>query len=143
MRRKNELICLRPQDLCQIAQHDRFLGRTASAGNLMGRWHGSPTECANPNTGRVERWRGGFRIILFKACSAFTRVPACMVAKSPKSDPLHQSTSTHLLPPASPWLLSAERPIGRVGFAPTENRRLSRHTRIMARPRKLMSRRHA
>ena len=26
----------------------------------------------------------GFRIILFEACSAFTRVPACMVAEPPK-----------------------------------------------------------
>ena len=36
------------------------------------------------------------------------------------------------LPPAPPWLLPAERPIGRVGFAPTENRRLSRHTPFTA-----------
>jgi hypothetical protein len=28
-------------------------------------------------------------------------------------------------------LLPAERPIGRVGFAPTENRRLSRRTRLL------------
>ena len=41
---------------------------------------------------------------------------------------LYQSTSTHSLPPASPWLLPAERPIGRVGFAPTGDRRLSRRT---------------
>ena len=81
----------------------------------------------------LKRRQVGFRIILFEACSAFTHVSACMVAKSPKSDPLHQSTSTHLLPPASPWLLPAERPIGRVGFAPTENRRLSRHTPLMRR----------
>ena len=39
-----------------------------------------------------------------------------------------QSTSTHLLPPAPPWLLPAERPIGRVGFAPTGDQQLSRHT---------------
>ena len=76
----------------------------------------------------------GFRIILFEACSAFTRVPACMVAKSPKSDPLHQSTSTNLLPPPPPWLLPAERPIGRVGFAPTGDRQLSRHTEFLMRP---------
>ncbi len=80
----------------------------------------------SPKTRRV-----GFRVFLFEACSAFTHVPACMVAKSPKSDPLHQSTSTHLSPPASPWLLPAERPIGRMGFAPTGNRRLSRHTRLL------------
>ena len=33
----------------------------------------------SPKTRRV-----GFRIFLFEACSAFTHVPACMVAKSPK-----------------------------------------------------------
>ena len=33
------------------------------------------------------------------------------------------------------WLLPAERPIGQVGFAPTENRRLSRHTRFLTRVR--------
>ena len=27
--------------------------------------------------------RVGFRVVLFEACSAFTRVPACMLAKSP------------------------------------------------------------
>ena len=64
---------------------------------------------------------------LFEACSAFTHVPACMVAKSPKVTRF-QSISTHSLPPAPLWLLPAERPIGRVGFAPTGDRRLSRHT---------------
>jgi hypothetical protein len=32
----------------------------------------------------------GPRIALFEACSAFTHVPACMFAKSPKGDPLHR-----------------------------------------------------
>ncbi len=32
---------------------------------------------------------------------------------------------------ASPWLLPAERPIGRVGFAPTGDRRLSRHAGLL------------
>ena len=41
---------------------------------------------------------------------------------------LYQSTSTHSLPPASPWLLPAERPIGRAGFAPAGNRRRSPRT---------------
>ena len=72
----------------------------------------------------------GFRDFLFEACSAFTHVPACMVAKSPKVT-RYQSTSPHSLPPAAPWLLPAERPIGRVGFAPTGDRRLSRHTRLL------------
>ena len=68
---------------------------------------------------------------LFEACSAFTHVPACMVAKSPKVT-RYQSTSTHSLPPAPLWLLPAERLIGRMGFAPTGDRRLSRHTGFMA-----------
>ena len=34
--------------------------------------------------------RVGFRITLFEACSAFTRVTACRLAKSPNSDPFHQ-----------------------------------------------------
>ena len=87
----------------------------------------------SPKTRRV-----GFRIILFEACSAFTRVPACMFAQSPEVT-FTQSTSPHLLPPAAPWLLPAERPIGRVGFAPTENRRLSRHTGFSAHPRNASS----
>ncbi len=70
--------------------------------------------------------------VLFEACSAFTHVSACMVAKPPKVA-RYQSTSIDLLPPQSLWLLPAERPIGRVGFAPTGNRRLSRHTRLMVR----------
>jgi hypothetical protein len=36
-----------------------------------------------------KKWRVGFRITCFEACSAFTRVTACMLAKSLK-DPLHQ-----------------------------------------------------
>ena len=36
------------------------------------------------------RAKVGFRITLFEACSAFTRVTACMLAKSPCGDPLHR-----------------------------------------------------
>ena len=39
----------------------------------------------------------------------------------------------HSLPPVPLWLLPAERPIGRVGFAPTGDRRLSRHTGYLTR----------
>ena len=89
----------------------------------------------SPQTRRV-----GFRNFLFEACSAFTHVPACMVAKSPKVT-RDQSTSTHSLPPAPLWLLPAERPTGRVGFAPTGDRRLARRTEFLklfyaARPRR-------
>jgi hypothetical protein len=97
---------------------------------------GGTARCCRYHVGRrrpsLKPRQVGFRNFLFEACSAFTHVPACMVAKSPKVT-RYQSTSTHLLPPAPPWLLPAERPIGRVGFAPTENRRLSRHTRFLER----------
>ena len=64
---------------------------------------------------------------LFGAYSTFTRVSACMFARSPEVT-VTQSTSTNSLPPSSPWLLPAERPIGRVEFASTGDRQLSRHT---------------
>ena len=35
---------------------------------------------------------------------------------------------------APPWLLPVERPIGRLGFAPTGDRRLSRRTEFPERP---------
>ena len=40
--------------------------------------------------------RVGFRINLFEACSAFTRVPACMVAEPPKAA-LYQCASIHVV----------------------------------------------
>jgi hypothetical protein len=46
---------------------------------------------------------------------------------------LHQSTSTNSLHPSSLWLLPAERPMGRMGFAPTGDRRLSRRTEFPGR----------
>ena len=41
--------------------------------------------------------RVGFRIAVFGACSAFTRVPACMVAETPKASLVHQSASVHVV----------------------------------------------
>ena len=41
--------------------------------------------------------RVGFRIAVFEACSAFTRVPACMVAETPKASLVHQSASVHVV----------------------------------------------
>ena len=61
---------------------------------------------------------------------AFTHVSACLFARSPKVT-FTQSTSTNSLPPSSLWLLAAERPIGRVGFAPTGDRRLARRTGLL------------
>ena len=49
-----------------------------------------------------------------------------MVVKS-ESHETNEKLTLYRDPPL-PWLLSAERPIGRVGFAHTGDRRLSRHT---------------
>ena len=43
--------------------------------------------------------RVGFRIICFEACSAFTRVPACMVAEPPKAARLAKVLQPMSLPP--------------------------------------------
>ena len=72
--------------------------------------------------------RVGLRIVLFEACSAFTRVAACTLARSPIRDPLTRGFSHFVAsmtaPVASGWSGC------RVGLAPTGKRRLSTaHTR--------------
>src|SRR6516162_10221563 len=66
--------------------------------------------------------RVGLRIVLFEACSAFTRVTACTLALSPIRD-THSEGFSHFVtsiaaPAASGWS------DGRVGLAPTGKRRL-------------------
>jgi len=78
----------------------------------------SPNRVSLPRKG----CRVGLRIVLFEACSAFTRVTACTLALSPIRDTLsegfsHFVTST-AAPVASGWSGC------RVGFAPTGKRRL-------------------
>ncbi len=73
--------------------------------------------------------RVGLRIVLFEACSAFTRVTACTLARSPSRDPLSRGFSHFVTsmtaPVASGWSGC------RVGLAPTGKRRLSTaHTRL-------------
>ena len=67
--------------------------------------------------------RVGLRIVLFEACSAFTRVAACTLAPSPIRDTLIEGFSHFVTsmtaPIASGWSGC------RVGFAPTGKRRLS------------------
>ena len=67
--------------------------------------------------------RVGLRIVLFEACSAFTRVTACTLALSPIRDTLTEGfshfVSSMTAPVASGW--SGRR----VGLAPTGKRRLS------------------
>jgi len=98
---------------------------------------GGTARCCRYHVGRrrpsLKTRQVGFRNFLFEACSAFTRVSACMVAKSPQVTRYTRVLQRicYLLAPL--WLLPAERPIGRVGFAPTENRRLSRRTEFSER----------
>src|SRR5499427_2902154 len=72
--------------------------------------------------------RVGLRIVLFEACSAFTRVTACTLALSPirdtHSEGFSQFVTSLAAPAASGW--SGRR----VGLAPTGKRRLvTAHTR--------------
>ena len=79
----------------------------------------SPSRISLPRKG----CRVGLRIVLFEACSAFTRVAACTLALSPIRDTLIEGFSHFVTsmtaPIASGW--SGRR----VGLAPTGKRRLS------------------
>jgi hypothetical protein len=78
----------------------------------------SPNRISIPRKG----CRVGLRIVLFEACSAFTRVTACTLALSPIRDTLIEGFSHFVTsmtaPIASGWSGC------RVGLAPTEKRRL-------------------
>src|ERR1700746_2537379 len=77
-----------------------------------------PRRVSLPRKGR----RVGLHIVLFEACSAFTRVAACTLALSPIRDTLIEGFSHFVTsmtaPIASGW---SDR---RVGLAPTGKRRL-------------------
>src|SRR3974390_2365938 len=84
----------------------------------------SPSRISLPRKGR----RVGLRIVLFEACSAFTRVTACTLALSPMRDTLIEGFSHFVTsmtaPIASGWSVC------RMGLAPTGKRRLyTAHTR--------------
>jgi hypothetical protein len=78
----------------------------------------SPSHISLPRKGR----RVGLRIVLFEACSAFTRVAVCTLARSPIRDPPSEGFSHFVAsmtaPVASRWSGC------RVGLAPTGKRRL-------------------
>src|ERR1700758_134085 len=78
----------------------------------------SPSRISLPRKGR----RVGLRIVLFEACSAFTRVTACTRALSPMRDTLIEGFSHFVTsmtaPIASGWSVC------RVGLTPTGKRRL-------------------
>src|SRR6516164_5672826 len=79
----------------------------------------SPSRVSLPRKGH----RVGLRIVLFEACSAFTRVTACTLALSPTRDTHSEGFSYFVTsiaaPAASGW--SGRR----VGLAPTGKRRLA------------------
>src|SRR6185503_4718094 len=83
----------------------------------------SPSRISLPRKG----CRVGLHIVLFEACSAFTRVTACTLARSPTRDPLSEGfnhfVTSMTAPVASGWSGC------RVGLAPTgECRLVTAHT---------------
>ena len=72
----------------------------------------------------IRSWLGS-RINNFEACSAFTHVTVCPVAKSPESDPLHPRLRRirYLLHRSDCYRL--ERPSCRTGLAPARSHRLA------------------
>src|SRR6202043_3067039 len=88
---------LRALSLCTCCRH--YPG--AAAGRSLRSCH--PTVSAFPGRGR----RVGLHIDLFEACSAFTRVAACTLARSPIRDPLSEGfrhfVASMPAPVASGW----------------------------------------
>src|SRR5207244_972743 len=84
----------------------------------------SPSRISLPRKGH----RVGLRIVLFEACSAFTRVAACTLALSPIRDTLSEGFSQFVTSMAAP--VASGWSVCRVGLAPTGKRRLfTAHTR--------------
>ncbi len=77
----------------------------------------------SPKPGRV-----GSCISLFEACSAFTHVTACTLAKSP-SDPLHQRLQQSRCLPCCSDCYRVERASSRAGLPPLWTDAFSRRTR--------------
>ena len=103
---------LRTLSLCTCCRHypGAASGRTSSLT--------SPSRISLPRKGR----RVGLRIVLFEACSAFTRVTACTLAPSPIRDALSEGFSHFVTSMTAP--IDFGRSGCRVGFAPTGKRRL-------------------
>src|SRR4029077_7430299 len=78
----------------------------------------SPSRISLPRKG----CRVGLRIVLFEACSAFTRVAACTLALSPIRDTLSEGFSYFVTSIAAPVASGCS--VRRVGLAPTGKRRL-------------------
>src|SRR5712671_6551863 len=79
----------------------------------------SPSRISLPRYGS----RVGLCIVLFEACSAFTRVTACTLAPSPIRDALSEGFSHFVTSIAAP--VASGWSVCRVALAPTGKRRLS------------------
>src|SRR6202022_2956022 len=104
----------RTLSLCTCCRHypGAASGRTASLT--------SPSRISLPRKGR----RVGLRIVLFEACSAFTRVAACTLARSPIRDPLSEGFS-HFVASMTAPVASGWSDIAGWAFHPLERCRLS------------------
>src|SRR4051812_3184401 len=100
---------LRTLSLCTCCRH--YPG--AAAGRTLR--SASPSRISLPRKG----CRVGLRIVLFEACSAFTRVMACTLAPSPIRDTLPEGFSHFVSSMTAPVASGC-----RVGLAPTGKRRL-------------------
>src|SRR6201987_3413116 len=78
----------------------------------------SPSRISLPRKG----CRVGLRIVLFEACSAFTRVTACTLALPPIHDTLSEGFSYFVTSIAAP--VASGWSVRRVGLAATGKRRL-------------------
>ena len=109
---------LRTLSLCTCCRH--YPGAASGRTTLLI----SPSRISLPRKGR----RVGLRIVLFEACSAFTRVTACTLAPSPSRDALSEGFSHFVTSIAAP--VASGWSVRRVGLAPTGKRRLvTAHTR--------------
>src|SRR6478672_12531176 len=103
---------LRTLSLCTCCRH--YPG--AAAGRTLR--SASPSRISLPRKG----CRVGLRIVLFEACSAFTRVTACTLALSPIRDTLSEGFSYFVTSITAP--VASGGSVRRVGLAPTGKRRL-------------------
>src|SRR6516164_6256134 len=84
---------------------------------------GSPSRISLPRKGR----RVGLHIVLFEACSAFTRVAACTLARPPIRGPLYRRLQPFRHLHDCSGCFRRER-VRRVGLTPLESAALSRRT---------------
>src|SRR4029434_4118119 len=80
--------------------------------------------------------RVGSCISCFGACSAFTRLTACRLAKSPKATLYTEGFSSFVTSTTAPIATGWSEPVPRVGLSPTVNQRLfTAHDKVELRAR--------